>query len=172
VVSCAPILRVAYGQLGGSLEPIQSSFLSIAMMLAFASLFSMVGVIMFTRQFPTATPPDDNTAPKITGWHSVVSLAPLTMYLGLPMANLFAPLWIWRRSFAQPDLREHARATLNFQITWTLFVVVALMLCVVLVGFFMLVALLLFHLCVCVYAAWCSYHKRPVKYPFGLVFVR
>ena len=172
IVSCAPVYKLGLGELTGSPAPIKTSFLEVAMFLAFANLFTLVGVILYARRFPESNDGAHTVQADSSGWTTLVSASPGLLYLGLPMMHLLAPLWLWRRSMGNAPLQEHARRTLNFQIAWTLFAVVALMLCVVVVGILMLAALLLLHFVVTARATWRSHRGRTVTYPFNLVFVR
>ncbi len=172
IVSCAPVARLGIDTLTGNSGFVRNSFLGTVMVLAFASLFTMIGVLIYARQFSA---PDHQTfepAPNRTQV-TLLNLTPLAVYIGFPMAHLLLPLWIYRRNnIKNPALSREAARLLNFQISWTLFLVVALMLCVVLAGVFILAALILFHLTVTLRAIWKSWHEQSTSYPLNLSFIK
>jgi uncharacterized protein len=168
IVSCAPVLRLPLT--GSSAQTFsQFSFLGAAMLLALASLATVIGVLMHAKQNPSpALPGIQPPPPRLAA--SLLNLSPLALFIGLPMAHLLIPLWILRRA-RNPALRHEAARVLDFQITWTLFVVVGLILCTVLVGIFLVAGLLLFQLIVSLIAAGQAWRGRPTRFPMSLIFL-
>lgn len=171
VVSCTPIVRATIDAASGDPVGSDSSFLGALMLLAFACLCTLVGVFLVARPLIglalAKTPAATRSA--LTWLH----LSPLLVLLGLPMVHLLVPLWVARRFAArQPALAGQARALLNFQMTWTLFLVVALMLSVMVVGLLLVPLLLVFQVTVCLRAAWQAWHGRSIGYPLGVELIR
>jgi len=55
-------------------------------------------------------------------WETGCHLSPLALLIGIPMANIVAPLVIWFvRKNSSPSTDRHGRAVLNFQISITLY---------------------------------------------------
>ena len=171
-VSCAPIIRVGYGTATGNSAVIESSFLGLIMLLAFASLFSIVGVLMYIRyqlscELSNSLHNSSTESKRIV----IAQAATLLLYLGIPFAHVFVPLWLWNKSQVNSEQRKQYENLLNFQITWTLFAVVAMMLCVVLVGIFLLAALIVFHWVTIIRALRATHNGQIFTYPLCLSFI-
>ena len=55
-------------------------------------------------------------------WETRCHLSPLALLIGIPVANIVAPLVIWFvRKNSSPSTDRHGRAVLNFQISITLY---------------------------------------------------
>ena len=92
-------------------------------------------------------------------------LLPLGHIVGVVVA------WLaWRQSGAFVD--EQGKEALNFQITVTIYAFVCVLLILVVIGFFLLVALAIAHLCLMVIAALNASNGRPFRYPLTLRFVK
>ncbi len=140
------------------------------MLLAFACLCTLIGVFVLAR--PLAGARVEAPAPH-RRLVALVSLSPLLVFAGVPMIHLLAPLWAARRSRdSDPGLCGASLALLNFQITWTLFTVVALLLCAALVGVIMLPVLLALQLGATLRGARQAWLGREVRYPLSLDLIR
>lgn len=171
IVSCAPIVRLPIDSIKGAEIASDFSFLGAAMLLAFASLCTMIGVLLYTRFASIGSPPA-NSAPPTTLSAVLLNLSPLVLFAGIPMAHLLLPLWVAAsKSSRRPGLCREAVRVLNFQLTWTLYTVVALMLCIVVVGIPLLAMLLIFNIAVMSRAAWRSAHGGRGSYPLSLGFI-
>lgn len=140
------------------------------MLLAFACLCTLIGVFLLAR--PLAGARVEAVTPR-RGLVTLVSLSPLLLFAGVPMIHLLAPLWAARRGLAgDPGLCGASLALLNFQITWTLFTVVALLLCAALVGVLMLPVLLALQLWATLRGARQAWRGGDVRYPLSLDLIR
>ena len=62
-------------------------------------------------------------------WETGCHLSPLTLLIGIPIANVVAPFVIWFiRKNNSPSTDRHGRAVLNFQLTMTLYFAILLLL--------------------------------------------
>jgi uncharacterized Tic20 family protein len=172
IVSCTPIVRVTVNSAAGTDFSSTSSFLGAVILLAFACLSTVIGVIIRAKSLVTEDPPvETGNSKRLRA--TLLNLSPLIVLLGVPMAHLLIPLWIIKRErHRDPSLAAAATRLLNFQITWTLFVVVGLLLCVVLAGLFILAALVIFQLGVCIRAAWMGWRGESATFPMSAVFVK
>ncbi|KAA3628652.1 MAG: DUF4870 domain-containing protein [Proteobacteria bacterium] len=170
MVSCAPAIRAPFKAAGTASLTSEFSFLGAAMLLALASLCMVVGVLLHARSLPATAP--DPAATEVAGRIplTLVAVSPLTYLVGVPMGHLLIPLWALSRG-RTTVLKQEAARVLNFQITWTLFAVVALLLCVVIGGVFFLAALVVFHAVVTIRAAWLVWRGRSPTYPLSVKFV-
>tara|TARA_Y100000588_G_scaffold392767_1_gene505856 strand:- start:1295 stop:1672 length:378 start_codon:yes stop_codon:yes gene_type:complete len=62
-------------------------------------------------------------------WETGCHLSPLALLIGVPVANVIAPLIIWLiRKKTSPSTDMHGRAVLNFQLTMTLYFAILVLL--------------------------------------------
>ena len=72
-------------------------------------------------------------------WGMLCHLAGLTTYIGIPFGNILAPLIIWiSKRDSDPVVRTEGREALNFNISFTIYGLIAGLLCWVLVGFLLM----------------------------------
>lgn len=114
---------------------------------------------------------DTNTAsipaPEIRKWAVITHLSTLTVFLGIPFANLIAPLIIWiLKKDTHPYIKEQGQDCLNFQISVTIYGIVAGILCLFVIGFFLLAALVIFDLVYTIKAAVAANKGESFKYPY------
>ncbi len=172
MVSCAPVIRAGYGGIIGQPIAMELSFLGLIMIMAFACLFTLVGVLIYVRQTSSAGQIEMSTSTNQS--KNIISYSQLATFLiclGIPFAHVFVPLWYWKKHIANSDLRTELSNLLNFQITWTLFAVVAMMLCVVIVGIFLLSALVIFQWVTIIRAIRQTRRGHTFKYPMSLTFL-
>ena len=95
----------------------------------------------------------------------------LTALLGyvLPFGHLIGPLVVWLAKREQvPFADQQGREAINFQLSVTLYTVVALIACFVFIGFLLLFALVVFHVAMTLYAALRAQQGDCVRYPLTL----
>jgi uncharacterized Tic20 family protein len=106
-------------------------------------------------------------------WAVVCHLGGFAVYL-LPFAfgHVLVPLaiWLWKRH-ESAFLDEHGREALNFQISVTIYAIVAGVLAFVLVGFLLLAALAVFQFVLMVIASVRASQGESYRYPFTLRLV-
>ncbi len=91
----------------------------------------------------------------------------------VPFGNLVGPLLLWLLKKDQmPLVAEHAKESLNFQISVTLYAIASSLLALVLIGFFFLAALFVFALVVVILASIKAYHGEPYRYPLCIRLVK
>ncbi|MCX7965654.1 MAG: DUF4870 domain-containing protein [Syntrophorhabdaceae bacterium] len=72
-------------------------------------------------------------------WAMLCHLSALAFVIGIPFANIIAPLVIWLiKRNEYPLVDYHGKKSLNFQITITITSIICLFLAFVLIGFFLL----------------------------------
>ncbi len=85
-------------------------------------------------------------------WAMVCHLASFAGYV-VPFGNIIGPLVVWMvKKDTSTFVDEHGKEALNFQISLTIYVVVAAMLAFVLIGFVILPALLILDIVVTIIA--------------------
>lgn len=91
----------------------------------------------------------------------------------IPMGNIVLPLVIWLvKKDESTFIDEQAKEALNFQITMTLMAIVAGILCLLIVGFFLLFGLIVFDIVVSIIAAIKANEGKPYDYPINFRFIK
>lgn len=106
-------------------------------------------------------------------WGMLCHLSALSAFVGVPLGHLAGPLIVWlikRNEF--PYVDEQGRESLNFQISMTLYGIVAAILMLVVVGIFLLMALGVFSLIAVIVASVRANDGRPIRYPLTIRFLR
>src|SRR3989344_2206586 len=91
---------------------------------------------------------------KIRTWGVVCHLSALVGVFGIPFGNILGPLVVWlvkRKDHAFID--EQGKEALNFQITMGIYALVAFVLTLILIGFVLLFAIVVFDLVMVIIAA-------------------
>ena len=105
-------------------------------------------------------------------WGMLCHLAGLTTYLGIPLGNIIAPLVIWLlKKDTIPLVNEQGRESVNFNISYTLYALVAGVLCYVVVGFVVLPVVIVAHIVLAIRATMKANRGESVHYPFSLRFI-
>ena len=111
-------------------------------------------------------------AKSTVNWSLVCHLGGLAIYIGIPLGNILVPLVVWlMKRKSDSAVAEHGREAVNFNISVTIYGVIAGLLCYVLVGFVLLPLLLVAHIVLIVQAARKANKGESVHYPFTLRFI-
>ncbi len=103
----------------------------------------------------------------------VCHLSALIGLLGLPLLNIVGPLvvWVWKKDqYAFVD--DQGKESLNFQISMTLYGIVAGILTLILIGWVLLALLWVASLILVVIAASKANQGEAYRYPFNLRLIR
>lgn len=106
-------------------------------------------------------------------WGMLCHLSALCMYVGVPFGNLAGPLLVWllkRNEF--PYVDEQGKESLNFQISISIYGIVAAILILVFIGFVLLFALAAFQLVMVIIAAVKANEGNPIRYPLTIRFLK
>ena len=113
-----------------------------------------------------------NQVKSTVNWSMVCHLAGLTTYIGIPLGNILVPLAIWLiKGKKDPLVNQEGREAVNFNISFTIYGIVAGLMIWVLVGFVVLPIVLITHIVLIVQAALKANKGEPVRYPFTLRFI-
>ena len=122
-----------------------------------------------------AFPPPAPAAPMTVAQERTMSmLCHLLAFAGMfiPLGNVLGPLVLWlmkRQESAVVD--AHGKESVNFQISMTIYTVVSAVLTILLVGFVMLLALMVFWLVVVVIASIRANEGGFYRYPLCIRFI-
>ena len=97
---------------------------------------------------------------------------PAKATVSVPFANIAAPLIIWLIKRDESRFIElHARESLNFQISMTIYLAIAALMVYVLIGYLLVPLLVIFQMVVVVLAALKASRGEICRYPLSLRFV-
>jgi uncharacterized protein len=106
-------------------------------------------------------------------WAMFAHLSSLLGWIGIPFANLIAPLIMWLiKKDEMPFGSSQAKECLNFQISMTIYVIISAILALVIIGFFALVALAVFDIVVTIIAAIKANDGIAYRYPLTIRFIK
>ncbi len=107
-------------------------------------------------------------------WAMIAHLAGLASYLGVvPFASVIGPLIVWLlKKDTSAFVDEHGKESLNFQITMSIAFAISLMLCFVIIGFFILPFLGIWILVLVIVAAIKASSGEHFRYPLSIRFVK
>jgi uncharacterized Tic20 family protein len=93
----------------------------------------------------------------------------LALFSGIPFANVVAPLclWLWKRE-TQPGVEICGKEAVNFQLSMTVYTIVAGLSMFVLIGFLLLPIVLLLNLILTIIAALEASKGRFYRYPLTI----
>jgi uncharacterized Tic20 family protein len=93
--------------------------------------------------------------------------------LVIPLGNVFGPLVVWLiKKDEFPLVADQGKESLNFQITLLLAALVGMLLTLVLIGVFVLIALVIYWLVFTVIAAIRANEGQAYRYPFTLRLIK
>ncbi len=105
-------------------------------------------------------------------WAMVCHLSALAMFV-FPLGNVVGPLVVWLlKKDEMPLVDREGKEALNFQITVSIFALVAALLSFILIGIPLLVLIGIVNLVFIVLASLEASNGRPYVYPFNLRFIK
>ena len=110
---------------------------------------------------------------KAQTWGMLCHLTALALFVGIPFGHLIGPLVIWlikKNDYAFVD--EQGKESLNFQISMSIYGIIAGILCFVLIGFVFLIVLLIVELVLVITASVKVSNGQPYEYPFTIRFLK
>lgn len=115
---------------------------------------------------------DDRPGVEERNWAMLCHLSAFAGYL-VPLANIFAPLVIWAlKREGNPLVDDQGKEAMNFQISVTIYVIVALLFSLILIGIPFLLALILADLVLTLVAAIKAGDGETYRYPLTVRFIR
>jgi len=139
------------------------------------SLIGFIFLVIRSAQAGIEQNPDRETISEnhnINQEAMIIQLSALSDYL-IPFGSLIVPvvLWlVWREK--DPYLDEMGREAVNFQLTMLVYYCISLVLCLVLIGFLLLFAVMIFHLAYIIIGAIQTSRGSNFRYPLTIRFFR
>lgn len=100
-------------------------------------------------------------------------LTALSLYIGIPFGNIIGPLIVWLIKKDQyPFVDEQGKESLNFQISITIYAIVASLLILIAIGVVILIALGIFAIIMVIMASIQANNGASYKYPLTIKFLK
>ena len=113
-------------------------------------------------------PADDKQA---RTWGMLCHLAALAGFIGIPFGNIIGPLVVWLiKKDESPYVDAQGKASLNFQISMTIYKIVAALLVLVIIGFVLLPALIILNIVCIIIASVKTSNGEEFNYPLAISF--
>jgi uncharacterized Tic20 family protein len=105
-------------------------------------------------------------------WAMLCHFSVFSMFV-FPFGNILAPLIIWLiKKEEMPFVENQSKEVLNFQISMTIYVIVAFLLIIILVGIPMLIGLGIFNIIMTIVAAIKANEGENYRYPINLRIIK
>ena len=106
-------------------------------------------------------------------WGIFCHLAALVAFLGIPFGNIIGPLVIWLiKKNEMPVVDTQGKEALNFQISMSLYALVAWVLCFLLIGIPLLIALAVTDIVLVIMASVKLSNEETFQYPLTIRFLK
>lgn len=115
---------------------------------------------------------NENNERQSRTWGMLCHLAGLACYIDVPFGNILGPLVVWlikKEEF--PFVDEQGKEALNFQISMTIYGIIAGILIIVLIGIPLLLGLLVAHIVLVIVAAIRANDGESYRYPVTIRFI-
>lgn len=116
---------------------------------------------------------DEEQDNKAVTWATLCHVAALTLYIGVPFGHIIAPLIIWlikKNDF--PLVDDQGKESLNFQISMTIYAIIAGLLMYVAIGFALLPILVIAHITLIIIAIVKTNKGEIYRYPFTIRIIK
>jgi uncharacterized protein len=105
-------------------------------------------------------------------WVILCHLTALTLFVGIPFGNVIGPLVIWLlKKHESPAVDLHGKESLNFQISMSIYTLLAGLSCFILIGIALLPLALLTNAVLIVVASIKASNGEPYRYPLTIRFL-
>lgn len=99
-------------------------------------------------------------------------LAALAGYV-IPLGTILGPLVVWLlKRESSPFVDDQGKEALNFQISFLIYIIISVILCLLLIGFLLLIALGIVGLILVIMAAIKAYEGESYRYPLTIRFIK
>ncbi len=124
------------------------------------------------EQKPTPTLTQQAPTTQETTWAMVCHLCGFAGFI-FPFGNLIAPLVVWAmKREKMPYVDEQGKEAVNFQLSITIYYIIALVLMLIVIGLFLLPVIAVFHIIAMVMASIETANGKPFRYPLTMRFIR
>ncbi len=110
---------------------------------------------------------------KAVTWATFCHVGALSLFIGIPFGNIAVPLVIWlvkKNEF--PFVDEQGKESLNFQISMTIYGIIAGLLCYIVIGFVLLPVLVVANIVLIIIATVKTNKGEGYRYPFTIRVIK
>ena len=149
----------------------QKSFLLTGFLAVLALLSVISGVVIIGRLVQIDQSLTQNHAQYDVKLASLIHLSALSGYL-IPLANILLPFWLWMKYRNKSEfVYQSGLQAVNFQLTCGVYLLSALMLCALFIGFVILPVVLCYQLLFTIIAVIVTSKNKLYGYPGNLNFI-
>ncbi len=106
-------------------------------------------------------------------WGMLCHLSALVGLTGIPLLHILGPLIVWQiKKNDYPFVDDQGKEALNFQLTMTIYGLIAGILIMVFIGLILLGVLIVVNVILVAIAASTAYRGEPYRYPFTIRFIK
>lgn len=106
-------------------------------------------------------------------WGMLCHLTALSAYVGIPFGHIVGPLVIWLiKKDELPFVDDQGKESLNFEISMSIYALIAGLLCLILIGFVLLFALIIAHVVFVILATVKASNGERYRYPLTIKFIK
>lgn len=99
-------------------------------------------------------------------------LASLSYFIGIPFGNVLGPLVVWMmKRDSSPFINEAGKKALNFNLAVTIYLAIAAVLCLLLIGFIFLIIIPIVQAILAIIAALKASNGEDYDYPMTIKFL-
>ncbi|RKY77092.1 DUF4870 domain-containing protein [candidate division KSB1 bacterium] len=114
-----------------------------------------------------------NNTDKSRSWAMLCHLSALSIFVGIPFGNIIIPLIIWLLKKDESELIDaNGKESINFQITFTMVLIITGILCMLVIGFIFLPVVLIADLVFVIQATIKTNEGTEYKYPYSIHFIQ
>lgn len=123
---------------------------------------------------PTGSPPVKNNDDKQANtWGMLCHLTALIGFIGVPFGHIIGPLVVWLlKRHEYPLVEEQGKESLNFQISMTIYGLVAALLIFVVIGVILLIGLAIADVILVIVASIKTSNRVTYRYPLTIRFLK
>ncbi len=115
----------------------------------------------------------ETTEKQANTWAMLCHLTALSCFVGIPFGHIVPPLIIWLiKKDEFPQVNEHGKESLNFQISMTIYGIVVGLLCLIFIGFLLIPVLLIADLVLVIMATIKASNGEPYRYPYTIRLIK
>lgn len=106
-------------------------------------------------------------------WGMLCHVTALSAFIGIPFGNIIGPLIIWlikKEEFSFVD--EQGKESLNFQISMTIYSIISAILCLVFIGFLLLIVVIIADIVLVIMATVKTSRGEGYTYPFTIRLIK
>lgn len=108
-----------------------------------------------------------------TMWAMLCHLSAFAGFIGIPFGNIIGPLIIWLiKKDTMPLVDDQGKESLNFQISMTIYGIISGILALIVIGFFLLLALVVLEVVFIIIASVAANKGERYRYPLTIRFIK